>query len=83
MLHEIKLDSMNYQKTLKNIKSLTNDLIENFGILNGAKHGCNTWIQLWKSNGMSEQSIENITKSDSNFAPTFVDHHLLTDMNFN
>ena len=42
-----------------------------------------TWIELWKSNGMSEESIENITKSDSNFAPTFVDHHVLPDINFN
>ena len=32
---------------------------------------------------MSEENIENITKSDSNFAPNFVDHHLLPDMNFN
>ena len=32
---------------------------------------------------MSEQSIENITKSDSIFAPTFVDHHLLSDKTFN
>ena len=32
---------------------------------------------------MSEENIESITKSDSNFAPTFVDHHLLPDMNFN
>ena len=32
---------------------------------------------------MSEESIENITKSDSNFAPTFADHHLLPDLNFN
>ena len=31
---------------------------------------------------MSQETIENITKSDSNFAPTFVDHHLLPDMNF-
>ena len=31
---------------------------------------------------MSEESIENITKSDSNFAPTLADHHLLSDMNF-
>ena len=31
---------------------------------------------------MSEKNIENITKSD-NFAPTFVDHHLLPDINFN
>ena len=30
-----------------------------------------------------EKIIENITKSYSNFAPTFVDHHLLPDMNFN
>ena len=32
---------------------------------------------------MPNESIENITKSDSNFAPTFVDHHLLPDINFN
>ena len=32
---------------------------------------------------MSEGNIENITKSGSNFAPTFVDHHLLPDINFN
>ena len=32
---------------------------------------------------MSEGSTEKITKSDSNFAPTFVDHHLLPEMNFN
>ena len=32
---------------------------------------------------MSEESIEKVTKSDSNFAPTFVDHHLLPDMNSN
>ena len=32
---------------------------------------------------MSEKCMENITKSDNNFIPTFVDHHLLLDMNFN
>ena len=42
-----------------------------------------TRIELWKPNGMSEESIENITKLNSNFAPTFVDHHLLPAMNFN
>ena len=42
-----------------------------------------TRINSWKYNGMSEENIENITKSDSNFAPTFVDHHLLPDINFN
>ena len=40
-------------------------------------------VESRKSNGMSAESIENITKSDSNLAPTFVDHHLLPDMNFN
>ena len=42
-----------------------------------------TRIESWKSNGITEESIENITKSDSNFAPTFVDHYLLPDLNFN
>ena len=42
-----------------------------------------TRIEWWKSNGMPEESIENITKSDSNFAATFVDHHFLPEMNFN
>ena len=42
-----------------------------------------TKIDSWKSNGMSEENIENITESDSNFAQTFVDHHVLPDINFN
>ena len=42
-----------------------------------------TRIDSWKSNGISEENIESITKSDSNFTPTFVDHHLLPAMNFN
>ena len=40
-------------------------------------------IELWKSNGMSEENNENISKPDSNFAPTFVDHHVLPDISFN
>ena len=32
---------------------------------------------------MPEENIENITKSENDFAPTFVDHHLLSDINFN
>ena len=42
-----------------------------------------TRIESWKLNGMSYKNIETITKSDSNFAPTFVDHHILPGMNFN
>ena len=40
-------------------------------------------INSWKSNGMSEENIENITKSDRNFAPTIVDHHLLPGTSIN
>ena len=42
-----------------------------------------TRINTWKSNKMSEENIENITKSDNNLAPAFVDHHLLPDISFN
>ena len=42
-----------------------------------------TWIDLSKSNGMSEEDNENITKWDSNFASTLIDHYLLPDINFN
>ena len=31
---------------------------------------------------MSEESIKNITKSNSNLAPTFEDGHVLPDMSF-
>ena len=36
-----------------------------------------------KSNGKSVENTEKITKSDSNFALTFVDHHSLPEINFN
>ena len=42
-----------------------------------------TRIDSWKSNGVSEEKIENIIKSGSNFATTFVDHNSLPDINFN
>ena len=32
---------------------------------------------------MTEKSIENITKSNCNFAPFFADHHALPEINFN
>ena len=32
---------------------------------------------------MSEENIMNINKADSNFIPTFVDHHILPEVNFN
>ena len=32
---------------------------------------------------MPEESLENMTKLGSNFAPTIVDHHVLPDINVN
>ena len=42
----------------------------------------NTWIYSRKLNGKSEENVENITKSESNFAPTFVNHYILPNINF-
>ena len=42
-----------------------------------------TWIDSWKTKGISYENIENTTKSSSNLSPTFVDYHLLLDIDFN
>ena len=42
-----------------------------------------TLVESWKSNRISEECLENITKWDRNFAQTFIDHHLLPDISFN
>ena len=42
-----------------------------------------TGINSSKYNGMPEENIENITKSDRNFAATFVNHHVFPNINFN
>ena len=36
-----------------------------------------TRINSWKSNSMSEENIENITKSESNFAQTYCQTQIL------
>ena len=41
------------------------------------------YIESLKFSGMSEENIDNITKSNSNFAPTFVGHHVLSDIHLN
>ena len=45
-------------------------------------HSGTTRIDSWKSNGTSEERIENISKSNSKFVPKFVDRHLLPHINF-
>ena len=42
-----------------------------------------TRIDSWKSNGISEENIENIIKSENIFTPTFLDHRILPDKNLN
>ena len=37
----------------------------------------------WKSIGFSEESIENITTSDHNFAPILINYNPLPDIKFN
>ena len=37
----------------------------------------------WKSIGLSEERIENITTSESNFAPTLINYYSLPDIKFN
>ena len=40
-------------------------------------------LYLCKSSGISEENIENITRSDSRFDPTFFNHYILPEVNFN
>ena len=80
-------------------QGLTKDLISKFSVLNGTDYfssgifqnylvfisvkkyikffSSTTRIDSQKSNEISEEKI------DRNFEPTFVDHHLLQDINFN
>ena len=39
-------------------------------------------IYSWKSNGMSEDSIENITNQTTFLLQLFVNHYILPDINF-
>ena len=75
---------INKVSILNRAKYFSSGIFQNYLVFIPAKILLGTTrIELWKSNGMSEENIENITKSDSSFAPTLVDHHLLPDMKFN
>ena len=69
-------------------KYFSSGIFQNYLVVIPAKKyikyfGGTSRIDLWKSNEISEENIENITESDSNIVPTFADHHLLPDINFN
>ena len=79
---------INKLKIINGTKYFSSGIFQNYLVFIPAKKyikyfSGTTRINSWKSIGMSEKIIENITKSYSNFALTFVDHHLLPDMNFN
>ena len=73
---------------LNGAKYFSSGIFENYLVIIPAKKynkyfSGTTRIDSWKSNGMSEENIENIAESDNSLAPYFVDHHLLPDISFN
>ena len=73
---------------LNGIKYFSSGIFQNYLVFIPAKKyikyfSATTQIDLWTFNEMSEDNIANITKSDRNFTPTFVDHHVLPDIDFN
>ena len=67
---------------LNGAKYFSSGIFQNYLVFIPGKYFSGTRIYSWKSNRISQEYIENITKSGSNFASTFEDHHLLLDINF-
>ena len=79
---------INGYKILNGTKYFSSGIFQNYLVFIPAEKCINycsgtTRIYSWKSNRVSEENIENINKSDCNFALTFVNHHLLPEINFN
>ena len=80
-------DLINKQGILNKAKYFSTGIFQNYFVFIPAtkyiKYFCGTTqIDLRKSNEMSEENIENITKSDSTFLQNFLDHHVLPKINF-
>ena len=74
-------DLMKTFNILNEAKHFSSGIFQNYLVFIPAKKyikyfGDTTGISLWKSNEISKENIENITKSDRNFAPIFADRHL-------
>ena len=79
---------MNKLSILNGAKYFSSGIFEIYLVFMSAKKyikyfNSTTRIGSWESNGISEENIENVTKSDGSFAQTFVDHLVLTDISFN
>ena len=77
-----------YSILLKEAKYLYSGILQNYLVFIPAKNTLNisvTLLRLICGNLMECQKkiMKNVTKLDSHFAPAFVDHHLLPDINFN
>ena len=72
---------------LNGAKYFSIGIFQSYLVLYQGKNTLNILVALLRLNCGNlmecQESIEIITKSHSNFAPTFVDHLLLPDMNFN
>ena len=82
----LKKDLINKLGILNKAKYFSTRIFQNYFVFIPAKkyikYFCGTTrIDLPKSNEMSE-NIENITKSDSTFLQTFLDHHVLPKIIF-
>ena len=81
-------DLINIYKIFNGAKYFSSGIFQNnLGFIRAKRYikyfSGTTRTHSWKHNGISEENIENITKSDSNSASTFVNHHLLLDINLN
>ena len=75
-------DLINKCSILNVTKYFSSQMFQNYLVFIPAKKylkyfSATTQINSWESNEKSEESIENVTKSDSNFALTFIDHRVL------
>ena len=75
-------DLINKFSILNVTKYFSSQIFQNYLVFIPAKKyvkyfSATTRINSCKSNEKSEESIENVTKSDSNFALTFIDHRVL------
>ena len=73
-------DVINKYSILNEITYLYSGILQNYPVFIPAKKyikylGGTTEIYSWKSNGMSEESIENIIKLGYNFASTLVNYY--------
>ena len=81
----LQKDLINEYKIFSGEKYFSSGIFQNYLVFIPAKKYFSDTTRIYssKSTEMSEENIENITKSNSIFAPTFVNHNLLPDINFN